>query len=111
MIKLIIRLSIVALAAMFPKFKIDYGVLLIIAFSLIFFGAYADHINGQPFWIVRNMILFGIGSLAVGWILGLALIRQAKGHQAMMEQGLEEYERVQKQNLNTLTDAARVERN
>lgn len=115
MIKLIIRLSIVALATMFPKFKIDYGVLLMIGlsltFSLIFFGAYADHINGQPFWIVCNMILFGIDSLAVGWILGLALIRQAKGHQAMMEQGLEEYARVQKQNLNTLTDAARDERN
>lgn len=114
MIKLIIRLSIVALAAMFPKFKIGYGVLLIIGLSLtsslFFFGAYADHINGQPFWIVRNMILFGIGSLAIGWILGLALIRQAKGHQAMMEQGLEEYERVQKQNSNTLTDAARNER-
>ena len=114
MIKLIIRLSIVALAAMFPKFKIGYGVLLIIGlsltFSLFFFGAYADHINGQPFWIVRNMILFGIGSLAISWILGLALIRQAKGHQAMMEQGLEEYERVQKQNSNTLTDAARDER-
>jgi hypothetical protein len=56
------------------------------------------------------MILFGIGSLAIGWILGLALIRQAKGHQAMMEQGLEEYERVQEQNLNTLTDAAHDER-
>ena len=87
MIKLIIRLSIVALAAMFPKFKIGYGVLLIIGLSLtsslFFFGAYADHINGQPFWIVRNMILFGIGSLAIGWILGLALIRQAKGHQAI----------------------------
>ena len=114
MIKLIIRLSIVALAAMFPKFKIGYGVLLIIGLSLtsslFFFGAYADHINGQPFWIVCNMILFGIGSLAIGWILGLALIRQAKGHQAMMEQGLEEYERVQKQNSNTLTDAARNER-
>ena len=56
------------------------------------------------------MILYGIGSLAIGWILGLALIRQAKGHQAMMEQGLEEYERVQKQNSNTLSDAARDER-
>ena len=28
----------------------------------------------------------------------------------MMKQGLEEYERVQKQNSNTLTDAARDER-
>ena len=56
------------------------------------------------------MILFGIGSLAIGWILGLALIRQAKGHEAMMEQGLEKYERVKKQNLNTLTDATRDER-
>jgi hypothetical protein len=56
------------------------------------------------------MIIFGIGSLAIAWILGLALIRQAKGHEAMMEQGLEKYERVKKQNLNTLTDATRDER-
>ena len=31
------------------------------------------------------VIVGGIGSLVIGWILGLALIRQAKGHQAMME--------------------------
>jgi hypothetical protein len=59
---------------------------------------------------VQYDIFFGIGSLAIGWILGLALIRQAKGHQAMTEQRREEYERVKKQNLNTLTDATRDER-
>ena len=28
--------------------------------SIFFFGAYADHTNGEPAWIVRNMIIFGM---------------------------------------------------
>ena len=94
---LVIRLIIVALAAVFPKFKFAYGVFLIIAMTLVsafcFFAAYVDHIHGQPDWIVRNEILYGIGASAIGWGLGLALMRQAKRHEAIVKNNLGEYVR------------------
>ena len=44
---IVIRLIIVALAAVFPKFKMGYGVFLIILMSFVslfcFFAAYADY--------------------------------------------------------------------
>ena len=94
---IVIRLIIVALAAVFPKFKLGYGVFLIILMSFVslfcFFAAYADYTFGEPAWIVRNEILIGIGASVIGWALGLALIRQAKRHEAMMQANLGEYER------------------
>ena len=92
-----IKLVIVALAAVFPKFKMGYGVFLIILMTFVslfgFSAAYLDHSFGEPAWIVRNEILFGIGASVIGWVVGLALIRQAKRHEAMMEANLDEYER------------------
>ena len=74
-----------------------YGVMLIILMTFVsmfcFFAAYADHTFGQPAWIIRNEILYGIGALVIGWALGLALIRQAKAYEAMMRDNLDEYER------------------
>ena len=92
-----IKLVLVAFAAIFPKFKMGYGVFLIILMSFVslfcFFAAYADYTLGEPAWIVRNEILFGIGASVIGWALGLALIRQAQRHEAIMEANLDEYER------------------
>ena len=94
---IVIRLIIVALAAVFPKFKMGYGVFLIILMSFVslfcFFAAYADYTLGEPTWIVRNEILFGIGASVIGWVLGIALMRQAARHEAMMQANLDEYER------------------
>lgn len=94
---LVIRLIILALAAVFPKFKFSYGVFLIIGMTLVsafcFFAAYVDHIHGQPAWIVRNEIFYGIGASAIGWGLGLALMRQAKRHEAIVKNNLGEYVR------------------
>jgi uncharacterized membrane protein (DUF485 family) len=93
----VIKLILVALAAVFPKFKMGYGVFLIILMTFVSFfafsAAYLDHSFGEPAWIVRNEILFGIGASIIGWILGLALMRQAARHEAMMKANLNEYER------------------
>ena len=93
----LIKLILVALAAVFPKFKMGYGVFLIILMTFVslfaFLAAYLDHSFGAAAWIVRNEILFGIGASIIGWVIGLALIRQAKRHEAMMEAKLDEYER------------------
>ena len=92
-----IKLIIVALAAVFPKLKMGYGVFLIILMTFVslfgFLAAYLDHSSGAASWIVRNEILFGIGTLVIGWCVGLALILQSKRHEAMMEANLDEYER------------------
>ena len=94
---IVIKLIFVALASLFPKFKMGYGVFLIILMTFVslfaFSAAYLDHSFGAETWIVRNEILFGIGASVIGWILGLALIRQAKRHEAMMEANLDQYER------------------
>ena len=93
----VIKLILVALAAVFPKFKKGYGVFLIILMTFVslfgFLAAYLDHSFGEPAWIVRNEILFGIGASVIGWVLGLALMRQAARHEAMMETNLDQYER------------------
>ena len=94
---IVIKLIIVALAAVFPKFKMGYGVFLIILMTFVslfgFSAAYLDHSFGEPAWIVRNEILFGIGASVIGWVVGLTLIRQAKRYETMMEANLDEYER------------------
>ena len=94
---IVIKLIFAALAAVFPEFKMGYGVFLIILMSFVslfcFFAAYADYTLGERAWIVRNEVLFGIGASVIGWALGFALIRQAKRHEVMMEDNLEEYER------------------
>ena len=94
---MVIKLIIVALAAVFPKFKIGYGVFLIILMTFVslfgFLAAYLDHSFGAAAWIVRNEILFGIGASVIGWVVGLALIRQAKRDEAMIKANLDEYER------------------
>ena len=94
---IVIKMILVALAAVFPKFKMGYGVFLIILMTFVslfaFSAAYLDHRFGEPAWIVRNEIFFGIGASVIGWILGLALMRQAARHEAMMKANLDEYER------------------
>ena len=96
-VKLAIRFIIFFLASRFPKFKMGYGVFLIILMSFIsmflFIGAALDQSAGQPAWVVRNMRLFGVGALVIGWVLGIALMRQAARHEAMMKANLDEYER------------------
>ena len=94
---IVIKLIIVAFAAVFPKFKKAYGVFLIILMTFVslfgFSAAYLDHSFGEPTLIVRNEIIFGIGASVIGWVLGLALMRQAAIHEAMMNANLDEYER------------------
>ncbi|MGY9033080.1 MAG: hypothetical protein ACKVIA_12740 [Rhodobacterales bacterium] len=94
---IVIKMILVALAAVFPKFKMGYGVFLIVLMSFIsmflFIGAALDQSAGQPAWVVRNMRLFGVGALVIGWVLGIALMRQAARHEAMMKVNLDEYER------------------
>ena len=94
---IVIKLIIVALAAVFPNFKKGYGVFLIILMTFVslfgFSAAYLDHSFGEPAWIVRNEILFGIGASVIGWVVGLSLILKAKRHETMMEANLDEYER------------------
>ena len=94
---IVIKLILVALASAFPKFKMGYGVVLIILMTFVslfaFSAAYLDPNLGEPAWIVRNEILFGIGASVIGWVLGLALMRQAARHEAMMETNLDQYER------------------
>ena len=96
-VKLAIRFFIVLLASKFPKFKSGYGVFLIILMSfismLLFLGAAADQSAGQPAWVVRNMRLFGVGALVIGWVLGIALMRQAERDATIWEDRTEEYER------------------
>ena len=107
MIKTIFTLLIVVLAGIFPKFKSGFSIFFIIAMTLLssifFFGAYADHTNGEPAWIVRNMIIFGMIILAIGWILGLAINWQAKKYLAMTEEEKKEI-------LKTINDATDDER-
>jgi uncharacterized membrane protein (DUF485 family) len=94
--KLLFRVIIVGLGHIFPKFRFSYGLILIVlmqflaAFSL--FAAWADS-GSQPASVVRIEIYMAIGSSMLGWILGLALMRQAKRHAAMIKQNLDEYER------------------
>tara|TARA_B100000768_G_scaffold175694_1_gene187446 strand:- start:1050 stop:1361 length:312 start_codon:yes stop_codon:yes gene_type:complete len=94
---IVFKLILVALAAVFPKFKMGFGVFLIILMTFVslfgFSAAYLDHSFGAASWIVRDDILFGIGALAIGWGIGLALIQQSKRHEAMMEANLDEYGR------------------
>jgi|TARA_B110000971_G_scaffold197019_1_gene212579 hypothetical protein len=74
-----------------------YGVLLIIGMTLIsalfFFGAHVDNSSGEPAWVVRNMRLIGVGALVIGWVLGIALMRQAERDATIWEDRTEEYER------------------
>ncbi|MDG1997861.1 MAG: hypothetical protein P8I79_01825 [Amylibacter sp.] len=99
---LVIRFIIVALATVFPKFKFAYGGFLIVGMTfvtaLFFFGAYLDHGSGQPDWVVRNMIFLGIGASVIGWVLGIALMRQAERHEAMNKSSLEDCEHKQEKN-------------
>jgi len=94
---IVMKMILVALAAVFPKFKKGYGVFLIVLMSFIsmflFIGAALDQSAGQPAWVVRNMRLFGVGALVIGWVLGIALMRQAARHEAIMQANLDEYER------------------
>jgi hypothetical protein len=97
MIKIIIQLFLVILAVLFPKFKSLFAIFFIFSMvvlsSVFFLGAYFDHLNGSPFWMVRNMTIVGIFVFVSGWGLGLAINRQAKIHQATIESELEEDER------------------
>ena len=97
---IVIKMILVALAAVFPKFKKGYGVFLIVLMSFIsmflFIGAALDQSAGQPAWVVRNMRLFGVGALVIGWVLGIALMRQSERDAATMEDGVEAYERKQR---------------
>ncbi|WP_293442644.1 hypothetical protein [Planktotalea sp.] len=94
---IVIKMILVALAAVFPKFKKGYGMFLIILMSFIsmlfFIGAALDQSADQPDWVVRNMRFFGVGALVVGWVLGIALMRQAARHEAILKADLDEYER------------------
>ena len=95
----VFRVFIAALAYLFPKFRWGYGIFLIILmqlFAIFFlFVAWADHSLGEPYWIVRNEIIFAICSSLIGWVLGVGLMRQAEKHAAMIEKNLDEFKRKQ----------------
>jgi len=42
-----------------------------------------------PAWVVRNMIILDLGILVIGWVLGIAIMRQAERSVAMWEDGVE----------------------
>ena len=46
--------------------------------------------------VIRNMRLIGVGALVIGWVLGIALMRQSERDAATMEDGVEAYERKQR---------------
>ena len=50
-----------------------------------------------PAWVVRNMIILDLGILVIGWVLGIAIMRQAERSVAMWEDGVEQYARKQKE--------------
>ena len=56
-------------------------------------GAHVDNSSGEPAWVVRNMRLIGVGALVIGWVLGIALMRQAERDATIWEDRTEEYER------------------
>ena len=66
---------------------------LIAAFCLL--AASTDHSLGQPWWIVRNEIIFAICSSLIGWVLGIALMKQAERHADMIKKNQDEYKRKQ----------------
>jgi hypothetical protein len=43
--------------------------------------------------VIRNMRLIGVGALVIGWVLGIALMRQAERDAIIWEDRTEEYER------------------
>ena len=90
----VFKAVIVGLAYFFPKFRFGYGLFLIIFMQLIaaffLFAASTDHSLGQPWWIVRNEIIFAICSSLIGWVLGIALMKQAERHAAMIKENLDE---------------------
>ena len=94
MIKIIIQLLLIILAAIFPKFKSLFAIFFIFSMtvlsSVFFLGAYFEYLNGSPFWIVRNMTIVGLFVFVSGWGLGLVINRQTKIHQAMIESELDE---------------------
>jgi hypothetical protein len=96
----IFRAIMVVLAYFFPRFRFGYGLFLIVLMQLIaifcLFAAWADHTLGQPWWIVRNEIILAIFSSLIGWVLGIALMKQAKKHEAMIKKNLDEYKSKQK---------------
>ena len=100
----IFRAVMVGLAYFFPKFRFGYGLFLIILMQLIaafcLLAAATDHSLGQPWWIVRNEIILSICSSLIGWVLGIALMRQAERHAAIIKKNLDEYKRNQDNKTN-----------
>ena len=43
--------------------------------------------------VIINMRLIGVGALVIGWVLGIALMRQAERDATIWEDRTEEYER------------------
>ena len=90
----VFKAVIVGLAYFFPKFRFGYGLFLIILMQLIaafcLLAASTDHSLGQPWWIVRNEIIFAICSSLIGWVLGIALMKQAERHEAMIKKKKDE---------------------
>lgn len=91
-LKFSIRTILIALASVFPKFKVGYGYFFIILMNLvaIFFmvAATLDY-DTQPWSVVRFEIILGVLSCAIGWFLGLKLINQTKRHEEIMERNLD----------------------
>jgi len=86
----VFKAVIIGLAYFLPKFRFSFGLFLIIFMQLIaaffLFAASTDHSLGQPWWIVRNEIIFAICSSLIGWVLGIALMKQAERHAAMIKE-------------------------
>jgi uncharacterized membrane protein (DUF485 family) len=90
----IFRAILVGLAYFFPKFRYGYGLFLIIFMHLVsafcLFAAWADS-GSQPASVVKFEIYLAIACSVIGWILGLALMRQAEKHQDMTKEKLKSY--------------------
>jgi uncharacterized membrane protein len=85
----VFRAVIVGLAYFFPKFRFGYGLFLIIFTQLVAFLflliARADYTLGEASWIVRNEIILAICTSLIGWVLGIALMKQAERHAAIIK--------------------------
>ncbi|MDB9716458.1 hypothetical protein OAA72_06915 [Amylibacter sp.] len=103
----IFRAILVGLAYFFPKFKYGYGFFLIILMHLIsaffIFAAWADS-GTQPASVVRFEIYLAIGCSITGWVLGLAIMRQAERHQEALKEKLKPYSKKSERSSSSTKD-------
>ena len=77
----LIRGSLILAAYKFPKFQIIFGFFVIILMNIIcmlfLFIAWADY-GTEPISVIKFEIGTGLVFFLIGWVLGVALIRQGR---------------------------------